>query len=115
MGVEFSNRWGTSGYFDARVFVVPERDIENYFIWRQRDAMRNAVSMAAQAVFSPKQLHGKHSDDMIGMLRENDIRFDDYPEWFRFGSVVTRGEIGPAPIFSKNRDFLREFLKVEEE
>lgn len=114
MGVEFSSRWGKPGYFDARVFVVPERDIENYFVWRQRDAMRNAISMAAQAVFSPKQLHGKHSDEMVEMLKEKGVDFDQHPEWFRFGTVVKRGECEPAPVFSKNRDYLKAFLQIEE-
>lgn len=114
MGVEFSSRWGRAGYFDARVFVVPERDIENYFIWRQRDAMRNAVSMAAQSVFSPKQLHGKHTNDMIGMLEDNGILFDSYPGWFRFGSVVTKKSCEAAPIFSGNREYLQQYLTVEE-
>lgn len=115
MGVEFSTRWGKPGYFDARVFVVPERDIKNYFIWRQRDAMRNAVSMAAQSKFSPKQLHGKHSDEMIGMLKENGILFDQYPAWFRYGSVTTRTTIESAPIFGKDSGYLDQFLTVEEE
>lgn len=116
MGVEFSSRWGKPGYFDARVFVVPERDIKNYFIWRQRDAMRNAVSMAAQAHFSPKQLHGKHSDEMIGMLGDKGILFDQFPDWFRFGTVVRRREsTEAAPIFSKNPEYLSQFLTVEEE
>lgn len=115
MGVEFSARWGKAGYFDARVFVVPERDIVNYFIWRQRDAMRNAVSMAAQAHYSPKQLLGKHSDDMIGMLHEKGILFEDYPAWFRRGSVVTKIAAEAAPVFSKEREYLTQFLAIEEE
>lgn len=115
MGVEFSRRWGKSGYFDARVFVVPERDIKNYFIWRQRDCMRNAVSMAAQAHFSPKQLHGKHSDDMIGMLKEKGVLFDQYPEWFRWGTVVTRNSRSAAPLFRRDSAALDEYLTVEEE
>lgn len=116
MGVEFTGRWGKPGYFDARVFVVPERDICNYFVWRQRDAMRNAISMAAQAVYSPKQLLNKHSDDMIGMLADKKIYFMEYPGWFRLGSVVSKKNgIEDAPVFSKNREYLKQFLTVEEE
>lgn len=115
MGVEFSSRWGKPGYFDARVFVVPERDIENYFIWRQWDAMTNAITMAAQSFYSPKQLHGKHGGDKKEMLLEKDIEFDAYPAWFRMGSIVTRESVEAAPEFSKNRDVLQGFLKIEEE
>lgn len=115
MGVEFSSRWTKKGYFDARVFVVPERDIENYFIWRQKDAMRNAISMAAQSAFSPKQLHGMHSDEMIMMLAQKGILFDDYPDWFKYGTVVRRREMEAAPVFSKNREYLKQFLTIEED
>lgn len=115
MGVQFSRRWGPPGYFDARVFAVPERDIENYFIWRQRDCMKNAVTMAAETVFSTKELHGKHSGEKTTMLAEKGITFDAYPEWFRFGSLITRDKIAASPIFSKNREVLKSFLTVEEE
>ena len=116
MGVEFSMRYGKRGYFDGRVFVVPERDIKNYFIWRQRDAMRNAVSMAAQAQFSAKQLHGKHSDAMIDMLKKKGIKFEDYPEWARLGTVVTRrSPLEAAPVFSKQPSYLSKFLTIEDE
>lgn len=59
MGAHFTKAYGKAGYFDARVFVVPERDIINYFIWRQKDCMRNSISACAQAEFSAKQLHGR--------------------------------------------------------
>ena len=29
--------------FDCRVFVVPEREVNNVFLWRQKDAWKNAV------------------------------------------------------------------------
>ena len=115
MGVEFSKRWRKPGAFDARVFVIPERDVKNYFVWRQQDAMRNAVSMAAQAVFSPKQLHGKHSDEMIAMLKDKAISFEESPTWFRLGTVCTRDSQDGAPHFSTNRAYLDQFLTVEEE
>lgn len=114
MGVEFSKRWRKPGVFDARVFVIPERDVKNYFVWRQRDAMRNAVSMAAQAVFSPKQLLRKHSDDKIAMLKEKGISFEEYPSWFRLGTVCTRDSQDGAQHFS-NKTYLDQFLTVEEE
>ncbi len=115
MGVEFTSRFGHKGFFDARVFVVPERDIKNYFVWRQQDAMGNAVSMAAQAAFSPKQLHGKHSTEMIEMLKEKGIDFLKYPECFRRGTIVTKDQFVQAPVFSKTKDVLEKFLKIEEE
>lgn len=102
-------------FFDARVFPVPERDVENHFVWRQQDAMRNAVSMAAQAHFSHKELQGMHTGQMLEMLSEKHVKFDDYPAWFRFGSLITREKIEAAPVFTQNKFFLKQFLTVEEE
>lgn len=117
MTAHFNHLWdGDLGLFDSRVFVIPERDIVNYFLWRQRDCMKNAVTMAAQSVFSDRELHGKHSGEKVNMLNQKGIKFDDYPTWFRFGTVVTRDEINSEPpIFGKHRDFFEKFLTVEEE
>jgi tRNA(His) guanylyltransferase len=115
MGVRFTILWGKPGYFDARVFVVPERDIKNYFVWRQRDAMTNAISMAAQAHYSPRELHGKHSGDLFGMLKAKGVDFEAYPSWFSMGSVITRDGIADAPRFDKDQAYLDRFLAIEEE
>ena len=57
--------------FDARVFVIPDPvEVENYFIWRQKDAERNSVSMLAQGYASPKQLHGKDRTAQHDIIHE---------------------------------------------
>ena len=103
---------GGVGHFDARVFPVPERDIENYFIWRQKDCMRNAISGAAQAKFPHKELQNKSTKDMLEMIG-NDI--NNYPVSFRQGTVVDRVGQMAAPIFTANKEFLARYLKIEEE
>lgn len=60
--------------FDARVFTVPDAvEAANYLIWRQRDAERNSVSMAAQAgVLAPAVAgcgHGRDAGDASGAGR----------------------------------------------
>ncbi len=67
--------------FDARVFTLPNvTEVANYFLWRQRDAVRNSVSMAAQAKFSHRELHGKNSGEMQEMLHlHHGINWNDYP------------------------------------
>jgi tRNA(His) 5'-end guanylyltransferase len=115
MGAHFTKAYGKPGYFDGRVFVVPERDIVNYFIWRQRDCVRNSISACAQAQFSPKQLHGKNSDQMKEMLAGIGKPYDAVDSMWRLGTVSTRGESMAAPNFSTDREFLKKFLTVEEE
>lgn len=88
------HRRGPEGlpHFDARVFTLPSAvEAGNYFIWRQRDAVRNSISMAAQAKFSPRQLHGADSNEMQEMLfQQHGINWNDYPDSAKRGWVITR-------------------------
>lgn len=47
--------------FDARCFNVPENDICNAVIWRQKDAEKNSIASLGQAYFAHKELHGKRT------------------------------------------------------
>lgn len=78
--------------FDGRAFTVPALDeVANYFIWRQQDATRNSISMAAQAHFSHKELHGKGVNEMQEMLFQGKgINWSDYPVGFKRGRAVVR-------------------------
>ena len=46
-------------FFDSRVFILPEAEVCNYFIWRQKDWERNSLSMLARQFYSHKQLNNK--------------------------------------------------------
>jgi tRNA(His) 5'-end guanylyltransferase len=118
--VEFSNAFGNIGYFDARFFNVPENDVVNYFIWRQKDAERNSLNMVAQSVFSPKQLHKKNSADKHEMLHEVGINWNDCPVWQKRGAtIIKHPEDGwdwdeETPIFSQSRGYIESLLPRRE-
>ena len=78
--------------FDARVFTVADPvEVGNYFLWRQRDCVRNSVTMAAQAHFSHRELQGVHSGGMQEMLwKERSVNWNDYPLGAKRGRVVVR-------------------------
>jgi len=81
--------------FDARAFVVPNL-LEAYhsFFWRQQDCTKNAISMAAQSMFSHKSLQGQNSSMMQErMFSECGINFNDYPAFFRRGTFVRRVKV----------------------
>lgn len=84
-------REGTLAYFDSRAFTIPDpAEVRNYFIWRQKDATRNSISMAAQAHFSHKQLHGKSSGEMQDMLwSRHGVNWNNYDPKFKRGSLVS--------------------------
>lgn len=83
---------GGHATFDGRVYTIPDRgEVENYLIWRQQDATRNSINMAASAYFSHKTLHGMTSDQRQERLhREIGVHWNDYPTRARRGSVTHR-------------------------
>jgi len=113
-------RPGNLAFFDSRVFNIPAPiEVENYFIWRQQDAVRNSISSAARAVYSHLELQNKNTDEMQEMLFEKGINWNDYDAKFKRGSIVKKDYVfkdgvertywkyGAAPDFLKERLIFR--------
>lgn len=85
-------RPGRRALFDARVFTLADPvEVANYFLWRQRDAVRNSIAMAAQAKFSHRQLHGVNTGAMQELLwAEHRINWNDYPDGCKRGRVTVK-------------------------
>lgn len=115
-GVTFSRAYARYAYFDSRAFALPEHEVTNYFIWRQQDATRNSISMAAQSLYSPKQLHGVNCGKMQEMIFQKGTNWNDYPARFRRGRVIIKGgQIdSELPIFTQDRQYIERFLAIEE-
>lgn len=97
-------RPGKLACFDSRAFTIPDpTEVANYFVWRQQDCTRNSVSMAAQSLFSPKQLHGKSGSEMQEMMWcEHGVNWNDYPVDCRRGTViVSRTRVAPVTFTHK--------------
>lgn len=78
-------------FFDARVFSISDPfEVHNYFVWRQKDCTRNSISMAAQSIYSHKQLEGVSSNDKQEMMHQKDVNWNDYPVRFKRGGLVHR-------------------------
>lgn len=92
-------RPGKRALFDARVFTLADPvEVANYVIWRQRDAVRNSISMAAQARFSHRRLHGVSSGEMQELLfTEAGVNWNDYPAGCKRGRVTVR-QVGERPV-----------------
>jgi tRNA(His) guanylyltransferase len=108
---------GRDAQFDARFFNVPENDVVNYFIWRQRDAVRNSLSGFAQSNFSHNELQNKNSADMHEMLHQKGLNWNDLPTIQKQGATVVRSKIGEGwvvdyniPSFSQNRAYIEDLL-----
>ncbi len=78
-------------HFDCRVFQLPSKmEASNAFLWRAMDARKNAIIMVAQSEFSHRELYQKDQRDMLMMLAEKGIRFEDQPVEFKRGSFLQR-------------------------
>lgn len=78
-------------HFDARVIQLPtKQEAANMFLWRNMDATKNAVSMAARHYYSHKELQGKSGPEMQEMLFQKGINFNDYPPEFKRGTFLRR-------------------------
>jgi tRNA(His) 5'-end guanylyltransferase len=80
--------------FDARVWNVPNLvEGANVFLWREQDATKNSISMAARAHFSQKSLMKKNSAEMQEMLWQKGVNWNDYPAFFKRGTFVQRRSV----------------------
>lgn len=77
-------------YFDSRVFTLPEEEVSNYFLARQRDAIRNSVSMMASSIFNHKQIHKKNTDEVKKMMLEKGKDWNQLPSGIRMGRIITK-------------------------
>lgn len=85
---EFKDRLPT---FDARVWQVPNiAEATNVFLWREWDATKNSVSMAAHEHYSHRELQGKSGKEKQEMLFQKGINWNDYPDYFKRGTYIQR-------------------------
>lgn len=77
--------------FDCRVWQVPTRfDAVDALRWRENDAVRNSLTMAAQSYYSHRELDGVGSAEKLQLLRRVGVEWDDYPPHFKRGVYVKR-------------------------
>jgi tRNA(His) 5'-end guanylyltransferase len=92
--------------FDARVWSVPNRtEGANVFLWREWDATKNSLTMAAAEYYSHTELHGKNGRDKHDMLHAKGINWNDYPAFFKRGTYVQRRTVS-KPFTTEELDLL---------
>lgn len=97
---EYSDR---KPMFDCRVWQVPNLEVaaEN-LLWREMDATKNSITMAASAYYPHSELQGKHSGDKHEMLFQKGINWNDYPTFFKKGVYISKRtvmkELDPATL-----------------
>jgi len=131
-----------TAYFDSRVFVVPNEDeVFNHMLWRQQDASKNSVSMAAHTHLGHNATMNKSTSEKQEMLfQEKGVNWNDYPVKFKRGVVITKETYEKetpmhdghefidvmekvtrtrwvvnhgTPIFTENRDYLMNLIPTK--
>ena len=81
-------------FFDCRVWNVPTlEEAANTILWREQDSTKNSISMAAQSLFSHRQLQDKNGANMQEMLFSKGINWNDYPDFFKRGTFIQRRKV----------------------
>ncbi len=77
-------------FFDSRVFNIPPDEVGNYFYARQRDAVKNSISMLAQSLYSHSELHGKNGNEMQEMCFQKGHNWNDLHFSKKRGSFIVK-------------------------
>lgn len=77
--------------FDSRAFILPEKEVRNYFLWRQQDTIRNSVQMLARSLFSHKECNNKNCDELKEMcFLQKEADWNYLPNHMKFGRLILK-------------------------
>lgn len=80
--------------FDCRVWNVPNlEEGANAFLWRELDATKNSVSMAARHYYEHREIMNRSSSEMHEMLFRKGVNWNDYPTFFKRGTYLRRQKV----------------------
>lgn len=109
--------------FDSRAFNIPKEEVANYFVWRQKDWLRNSIQMLAQAHFSHKELHKKNTSQMNEMLMSKGVEWGGLDDRWKNGLHIEKSResetcglfsVSTDTIYSKQREVVEKYLYPEE-
>jgi tRNA(His) 5'-end guanylyltransferase len=90
----FIENAGAPCTFDARVWTVPTAtEAINNFLWREQEATKNSISMAARTLYSQKELDGKTSKEQQEMMWTQGINWNEFPADFKRGTYLIKTHI----------------------
>lgn len=99
-------------YFDSRLVTLPSiTELNNYLVWRQKDAIRNSVSKYARIYFSHKEIDGCTSVTLRDKLIEKGYPWEELALWKQRGLCIIRGVDGKfqidwnIPLFSEQTTY----------
>jgi tRNA(His) 5'-end guanylyltransferase len=114
--------------FDSRAFVIPERDVCNYFIWRQQDWTRNSVQTLARSLYSHNECEDKNNSQLQEMTFAKGHNWNDLETRYKRGRCAIKVGVqlpngvyrykwtidNEIPIFTQERDYIESFFDPKE-
>lgn len=88
--------------FDSRCFVLDFDEVLNYFIWRQKDAIRNSISMLAHYNKSVDETFKKSSKELVTLLRSSEIDWESLESGDKFGTFYFRSKEAEGGVVSRS-------------
>lgn len=121
--VEYENRLlaniSSLPVFDSRAFNLSKEEVNNYFVWRQQDAIKNAIQMIGRAYFTHKELENKNGQDIVDMLDNIKVNYHSYSTSEKRGTCCIKTDKGweldkKIPIFKDNKDYIEKLVYIGE-
>ncbi len=76
--------------FDSRTFNIPKEEVANYFLARQKDAVKNSIASVAQSLYSSKELHGKNGNQQQELIFQKGINWNDFSVSEKRGRFIVK-------------------------
>jgi len=114
-----------TAFFDSRTYTIPNNvEVENYFIWRQQDTIRNSVASLSQSLFSSHELYNKNTNQQKCMCVSKNTDWNDLPIKHKHGrlivkqsytkndSIRTKWVSVGVPLFTEEREILTKLIPI---
>lgn len=80
----------TIACFDSRARNYPKEEVANYFLARQKDAVKNSIASVAQSLYSHKELEGKNQYEQQELIFQKGINWNDFDSGKKRGRFIVK-------------------------
>jgi len=95
---------GRVATFDSRAFPIDDViEVNNYLLWRQHDARRNAIGMISDAVLGHAATRGVKTPERTRMLEAQGVVLDEFPPGFLQGRFITAERVSQDFTYTDQR------------
>jgi tRNA(His) 5'-end guanylyltransferase len=106
----------TLAFFDARAFNLSKEEVNNYFLWRQQDIIRNCVQRLGQFHLGHGRIHGLPNTEVTQLLKKKGIDVAAVDKRFSHGVAYSKetGLDNNIPYFGMQPDYVNRHVYIEE-